>query len=160
MSLLLSLCAKNGTPVNERPSSPLRTADPSTSSQGPGRSAPLDHGSDHRPGPSSRPTNGQLEPRTTPAAQPPSLQLQATEQQFQWPDELADALSVLPAGSEFIGRFSIVADPAVSNIMRARMFADHLRAKAVPISCAASFFFLFIPTTHADFFFFPLGMQG
>ena len=137
------LC-QNGTHRERHPSSLLRTADPSTSShsQGPasGQSAPLDHGSsDHRPGPSRPTTNGRQPRTTTPAAQP--LRLQATERQFQRSDELVDALSVLAPRSEFIGRFSIVADPAVSNIMRARMFADHLRAKALPISYATSPFF-------------------
>ena len=156
------LC-QNRTHRERRPSSLLRTADPSTSShsQGPasGRSAPLDHGSsDHRPGPSRPTTNGRQTRTTTPAAQP--LRLQATERQFQRSDELVDALSVLAPRSEFIGRFSIVADPAVSNIMRARMFADHLRAKALPISYATSSFFFF-PTTQADFYLpFRLGEQG
>lgn len=137
-----SYLCQNGTHRERHPSSLLRTADPSTSShsQGPasGRSAPLDHGSsDHCPGP-SRPTNGRQPRTTTPAAQP--LRLQATERQFQRSDELVDALSELAPRSEFIGRFSIVADPAVSNIMQARMFADHLRAKALPISYATSSF--------------------
>lgn len=56
---------------------------------------------------------------------------------YQWSDELIDALSRLPPCSNFIGKFSVVADPAVNNPMRTNMFANQLRARGIPISYAA-----------------------
>ncbi|KAF8468628.1 hypothetical protein DFH94DRAFT_776144 [Russula ochroleuca] len=111
---------------------------PSTSSsQGPGRMVPPDHHRDHPNEPnyrgnpigSSPPGNNQ--PRTTPAS---TVQPSVPVIEYQRSDELIDALSVLPPCSNFIGKFSVVADPAVNNSRRAHMFANQLHDRAIPIS--------------------------
>ncbi|KAI0289098.1 hypothetical protein BC826DRAFT_1034339 [Russula brevipes] len=55
-------------------------------------------------------------------------------QEYQWASELVDELAALPPRSTFMGKFSIVYDPAVDNAKRAFMFADQLRARALFIS--------------------------
>jgi hypothetical protein len=89
---------------------------------------------------------GNNQPRTTDAS---TAQRPVPVIEYQWSDELIDALSRLPPCSNFIGKFSVVADPVVSNSMRAHMFANQLRARAIPISYAA---FPLFPHNHADFF--------
>jgi len=52
--------------------------------------------------------------------------------EYQWWDELANDLSTRPPGSNFIGKFSIVADPAVNNSARAFVCANQLHAHGIP----------------------------
>ncbi|KAI9439030.1 hypothetical protein H4582DRAFT_1946206 [Lactarius indigo] len=61
--------------------------------------------------------------------------------EYQWSEELIDALLALPSRSNFFGQFSVIADPDVDNSKRAQMFRDQLRSKGLPISyvAAASF---------------------
>jgi hypothetical protein len=84
------------------------------------------------------PTSDQ--PQPIPASAPPQS-IHVPE--FQWSDELIDELSAMPPRSNFLGKFSVVADPAVDNPNRAHMFADELRARGIPISCVAIFFVFF-----------------
>jgi len=58
--------------------------------------------------------------------------------EYQWWDELANDLSKRPPGSNFVGKFSIVADPAVNNSTRALVCANELHAHGVPFLCVAS----------------------
>lgn len=136
--------------LRQHSSSPFRTVDYSTLSQAqpPGPTAPLDHHSDelsHRGDP-SKSSNDQPR-RTSASAVPPPVG--ATE--YQWSDELIEALLALPPRSRYIGKFSIIADPEVDNTTRAHLFATQLHARAVPISCVvpsrrpASHLFPFTP---------------
>jgi hypothetical protein len=59
-------------------------------------------------------------------------------QEYQWSSELVDELSALPPRSNFVGKFSIVYDPAVDNSKRALMFADQLRDRGLFISCVTT----------------------
>jgi hypothetical protein len=97
--------------------------------------------------------NNQPRPRGTPASTSTSASAsnRPTERhpiihvpEFQSSDELVDKLSALPPGSNFLGKFSVVADPAVDNPKRAQMFADKLRVEGVPILCVI----LFSCSTH------------
>ncbi|KAH9019750.1 hypothetical protein EDB84DRAFT_1516436, partial [Lactarius hengduanensis] len=54
--------------------------------------------------------------------------------EYQWGEELVDALLALPPRSNFFGQFSVIADPDVDNSERAQMFRDQLRSKDLPIS--------------------------
>ncbi|KAH9167221.1 hypothetical protein EDB89DRAFT_1998491 [Lactarius sanguifluus] len=54
--------------------------------------------------------------------------------EYQWGEELVDALLALPPRSNFFGQFSVIADPNVDNAERAQMFRDQLRSKDLPIS--------------------------
>lgn len=143
--------------LRQHSSSPLRTVDYSTLSQAeaPGPTAPLDHHSNelsHRGDPSGS-SNDQ--PRRTSASTVPRP-VGATE--YQWSDELIEALLALPPRSRYIGKFSIIADPTVNNSTRAHLFATQLHAGAVPISCVVPSCrplpTSFLPHfhNHADFF--------
>jgi hypothetical protein len=119
----------------------FRTVDSSTLLQPPGPTAPLDHHSNepsHYGDPSgsseSRLANDQ--PQRTSASTVPQP---AEAIEYQWSDELIEALLALPPRSRYIGMFSIIADPAVNNSTRAHLFADQLHARAVPISCVVPF---------------------
>jgi hypothetical protein len=59
-------------------------------------------------------------------------------QEYQWSSELVDELSALPRRSTFVGKFSIVSDPAVDNSKGAFTFADQLRARGLFISCVTT----------------------
>lgn len=121
----------------QRSSSLNRTIDYTSLSQAPGPdpTAPLDHHS-NEPGlrgdasGSSPLANDQPRRTSTPAVPRPAEAIE-----YQWSDELIEALLALPPRSSYIGTFSIVADPAVNNSTRVRLFADQLRARAVHISC-------------------------
>ncbi|KAH8981427.1 hypothetical protein EDB92DRAFT_1897946, partial [Lactarius akahatsu] len=54
--------------------------------------------------------------------------------EYQWGEELVDALLALPPRSNFFGQFSVIADPHINNSERAQMFQDQLRSKDLPIS--------------------------
>ena len=106
--------------------------------QAPSLSAPPQHyrswhGQSRLPTGSSQTASGQ--PRTAPTLVAPQA-IHVPE--FQWSDELIDQLSVLPPRSRFVGKFSVIADPAVDNAMRAHMIADQLRARGIPISCVVT----------------------
>ncbi|KAH9957595.1 hypothetical protein BC827DRAFT_650783 [Russula dissimulans] len=58
--------------------------------------------------------------------------------EYQWWDELANDLSARPPGSNFVGKFSIVADPAMNNPTCALTYANQLHAHGVPFSKAQS----------------------
>lgn len=58
--------------------------------------------------------------------------------EYQWGEELVDALLALPPRSNFFGQFSVVADPDVDNFKRARMFLDQVGSKGLPVSCVAA----------------------
>jgi hypothetical protein len=115
----------------------FRTVDYSALSQAPGPTAPLDHHSNEPshhgdPSESSRLVNDQPR-RTSASTATPPRPPGAIE--YQWSDELIEALLALPPRSRYIGKFSIVADPAVNNSTRAHLFTDQLHARAVPMSC-------------------------
>ena len=118
------------------------TVDYSTLSQAPGPTAPLDH---HSNGPSHHGDPSQLaneQPRrasASTASRPPRTI------EYQWSDELIEALLALPPRSKYIGKFSIIADPAVDNSARANLFAAQLQSRSVPISCV-------IPSRPTPFF--------
>jgi len=121
--------------LRQHSASLFRTVDYSTLSQAPGPTAPLDHDSNEPshhgdPSASSRLANDQ--PRRTSASTAPRP---AGALEYQWSDELIEALLALPPRSRYIGKFSIIADPAVNNSTRAHLFADQLRTSAVSISC-------------------------
>ncbi len=81
--------------------------------------------------------------------------------EYQWGEELVDALLALPPRSNFFGQFSVIADPDVDNSKRAQMFQDQLRSKGLPISCvaAAPFGISFVELTRCLFSSFSPG-QG
>ena len=54
--------------------------------------------------------------------------------EYQWSEELVNTLMALPPRSNFVGQFSVVADPDVDNSKRAQMFLDQLRSKGLPTS--------------------------
>lgn len=56
--------------------------------------------------------------------------------EYQWGEELVNALMALPPRSNFVGQFSVVADPDVDNSKRAQMFLDQLRSKGLPTTGA------------------------
>jgi hypothetical protein len=119
-------------------SSLFRTIDYSTLSQASGPTAPLDQHSNEPshhgdPSGSSPLANDQppVEPRRTSASTVP----RPGAMEYQWSDELIEALLALPPRSRYIGKFSIIPDPKVDNSTRARMFVDQLHARAVLISC-------------------------
>jgi hypothetical protein len=58
--------------------------------------------------------------------------------EYQWGEELVNALMALPPRSNFVGQFSVVADPDVDNSKRAQMFLDQLRSKGLPTTCVAA----------------------
>jgi hypothetical protein len=76
------------------------------------------------------------QPRMTSTSAVPPESIHVPE--FQWSDELVDHLLELPPRSTFLGKFSVIADPMVSNGSRAYMFIDQLRARELPISYASS----------------------
>lgn len=132
-------------------SSLFRIIDYSTLSQAPGPTAPRDQHS-NEPGrhgdPSGSTTLANDQPRRISAStepRPPG----AIE--YQWSDELIEALLALSPRSKYIGKFSIIPDPKVDNSARAYMFVDQLRARGVPISCVVPS----LPHSHnnADFSF-------
>lgn len=105
------------------------------SSQAPSLSAPLQHypsGPDHSKLQARSSQTTSDEPRTAPALVAPQT-IHVPE--FQWSDELIDQLLALPPRSRYVGKFSVIADPAVDNTRRAQMFAGQLRARGMPISC-------------------------
>jgi hypothetical protein len=123
--------------LRQRSSSLCRTIDYTSLSQapGPGPTAPLDHHSNEpslRGDPSGSSPLANDQPRRTSTSAVPRP---AEPIEHQWSDELIEALLALPPRSRYIGTFSIVADPAVNNSTRARLFEDQLRARAVHISC-------------------------
>lgn len=126
---------------NPRPASHVTMAPnpgPSTFPQAPSLSAPPQHyrsGHDQNrlPTESSQTTRGQ--PRTAPT---PVVPQAIHVPEFQRSDELIDQLSALPPRSRFVGKFSVIADPAVDNTRRAHMIADQLRARGIPISCVVT----------------------
>ena len=145
--------------LRQHSSSLFRTVDYSTLSQAPGPTAPLDHHSNEPshhgdPSESSRLANASDQPRRTSASAIPPP---AGAIEYQWSDELIQALLALPPRSKHIGKFSIVADPAVNNFARAHLFVNQLHSRAVPISCVVPLRPLFPPfsfhisTTNADF---------
>ena len=81
--------------------------------------------------------------------------------EYQWGEELVDALLALPPRSNFFGQFSVIADPDVDNSKRAQMFQDQLRSKGLPISCvaAAPFGISFVELTRCLFSSFHLGRE-
>lgn len=83
--------------------------------------------------PSQRPSNAQ-EPASAPA--PPLQVIPVIE--YQWGDELVSDLLGLPPRSNFGGKFAVIADPSVDNVMRAHMFAEQLRSQGVYISYVAN----------------------
>ncbi|KAF8489530.1 hypothetical protein F5888DRAFT_1638534 [Russula emetica] len=112
----------------------FRTVDSSTLLQPPGPTAPLDHHSNEPshygdPSGSSRLANDQPQRTSTSTVPQPAEAIE-----YQWSDELIEALLTLPPRSRYIGMFSIIADPAVNNSTRAHLFADQLHARVVPIS--------------------------
>jgi hypothetical protein len=114
---------------------PSRIVDSGTSSHAPGPTAPLDrysnepsHSEDLSEG--SRLADDQPRRTSAPTVPPPAEAIE-----YQWSDELIADLLELPPRSVFMGKFSIVADPAVNNSTRAHLFAGQLHARAVPISC-------------------------
>lgn len=58
--------------------------------------------------------------------------------EYQWSEELVNALMALPPRSNFVGQFSVIADPDVDNPKRAQMFLDQLRSKGLPTSYVAA----------------------
>ena len=131
--------------LRQRSSSLFRTVDYTSLSQapGPGPTARLDHhpnepGLRGDPSGSSPLANDQPRRTSTSAVQRPAEAIE-----YQWSDELIEALLALPPRSKYIGTFSIVADPAVNNSMRVGLFADQLRARAVHISCV-------VPSHHSS----------
>ena len=58
--------------------------------------------------------------------------------EYQWDEELVDALLALPPRSNFFGQFSVIADPDADNFKRAQMFLDQLRSKGLPTSYVAA----------------------
>jgi hypothetical protein len=77
-------------------------------------------------------TSDQPQPQSVSASAVPKDFVHIPE--FQWSDELLDRISELQPRSTFLGKFSVVADPAVSNASRAYMFAEQLRARGIAIS--------------------------
>jgi hypothetical protein len=75
------------------------------------------------------------QPRMTSASAVPAESVHVPE--FQWSDELVDHLLELPPRSTFLGKFSVIADPMVSNGSRAYMFIEQLRDRGLPISYAS-----------------------
>ena len=67
--------------------------------------------------------------------------------EYQCSDELFNEMLAQPPCPNFMGTFSVVADPAVDNLKRARMLVDQLRASGVPIPCAHHFC-LPVPLTY------------
>jgi hypothetical protein len=121
--------------LRQHSSSLFRTVDSSTSSQAPGPTAPLDHHSNEPSHSGDSSATSQLandQPRRTSASTAPP-RVEAIE--YQWSEELVADLLALPPRSRYVGKFSIVADPAVNNSTRAHLFARQLHARAVPISC-------------------------
>jgi hypothetical protein len=76
-------------------------------------------------------------PQTAPAPVVPRF---IDVHEYQWSSELVDELSALPPRSTFVGKFSIVSDPAVDNSKRAFTFADQLRARGLFISCVTTLY--------------------
>lgn len=104
--------------------------------------APLDHNLNERHHHKHQP------PSPQPLSDAPGLvsSLPRRINQYQWGEELVDALLGLPPRSNFLGQFSIIADPDVDNSKRAQMFLDQLRSKGLPTSyvAVASFGFSFV----------------
>ncbi|KAI0275746.1 hypothetical protein BGY98DRAFT_1098640 [Russula aff. rugulosa BPL654] len=120
--------------LRQHSSSLFRTVDSSTSSQAPGPTIPLDHHSNepsHSGDSSATSRLANDQPRRTSASTAPP-RVEAIE--YQWSEELVADLLALPPRSRYVGKFSIVADPAVNNSTRAHLFARQLHARAVPIS--------------------------
>jgi hypothetical protein len=145
---LLRLC--------QHSSSLFRTVDYSTSSQAPGPTDPPDHHSNepsHRGDPSGSSPLANDQPRRTSTSTVPRP---AEAIEYQWSDELIEDLLALPPRSRYIGTFSIIADPAVNNSTRVRLFADQLHARAVHMSCVHLFPSTF-PQPCLPFFLFGAG---
>jgi hypothetical protein len=100
--------------------------------------APLDHERHHN---RHRPASSQLPSDAPGLMSSPPHRINIPE--YQWCEELVDALFALPPRSNFFGQFSVIADPDVDNSKRAQMFLDQLRSKGLPTSyvAAASFGF-------------------
>jgi hypothetical protein len=66
--------------------------------------------------------------------------------EYQWSQELLNALLALPPRSNFFGQFSVIADPDVDNSRRAQMFLVQLSSKGLPTLyvAAASLGFSFV----------------
>jgi len=54
--------------------------------------------------------------------------------EYQWGPELVAALLVLRPRSNFLGKFSVIANPDVDNATRAQMFVDQVRSNGLRIS--------------------------
>ncbi|KAH9961868.1 hypothetical protein BJV74DRAFT_346414, partial [Russula compacta] len=135
-----SLVSKTGSPSVPRSNPNLPTTImpgqgaypyPSLSFQPSSFSAPLpDHDPnrlDHTGHPAPRTSD---QPRTTPAS---TIPRPVNIPEYQWSDELINELLAQPPRPNFMGKFSVVADPAVDNPKRARMLVEELRAKGAPI---------------------------
>ena len=111
---------------------------PSTFPQAPSLSAPSQHyrsWHDQSRLPTGTSQTTRAQPRTAPTLVAPQA-IHVPE--FQRSDELIDQLLALPPRSRFVGKFSVIADPAVDNARRAHMIADQLRARGIPISCVVT----------------------
>ena len=119
----------------------LRIVDSATSLQAPGPTAPVNQYLNVEPNHYGNPSGSsrssrladdqpQLTSASTAPRPPPSKPIE-----YQWSDDLIEALLALPPRSGYIGKFSIVADPTVNNHTRARLFTRQLRDRAVHISC-------------------------
>ena len=146
------LCANNIIPrANIHPRRTcLWIVDSATSLQAPGPTAPRNHypnvEPNHYGNPSwsswSSPRLADDQPQLTSASTVPQPQPQPQPQpppskpiEYQWSDELIEALLALPPRSGYLGKFSVIADPTVNNSTRARLFTSQLHARAVRISC-------------------------
>jgi hypothetical protein len=93
------------------------------------------NGRDHNLDPTGSSQPSSSIPRTGPAPAAPSRPVEIPE--YQWCDELIDDFIAQPPRSNFIGKFSIIPDPQVDNLLQAYTFVNQLRAKGLSISCAA-----------------------
>ncbi|KAI9457330.1 hypothetical protein BJY52DRAFT_1273041 [Lactarius psammicola] len=98
----------------------------------PSSTAPLDHNLNERDHHEHQISSSQL-PRGAPVPVS-SLPHRVNVPEYQWGEELVDALLALPPRSNFLGQFSVIADPDVDNFKRAEMFQDQVRSKGLPIS--------------------------
>jgi hypothetical protein len=121
-------------PETSTSAQPIPTAPlPSTATTAPPDSQPNWQDFTYPTDSSQRPNN----PRGPASASAPPLQ-RIPVIEYQWGDELVSHLLGLPPRSNFGGKFGIIADPSVDNVMRAQMFAEQLRSKGVHISYVGS----------------------
>lgn len=94
--------------------------------------APIHHNLNKRDHSEHQPASSQL-PRDAPVPVS-SLPGRIIIPEYQWGDELVDALLALPPRSNFFGQFAVIADPDVDNSKRAQMFLDQLHSKGLSVS--------------------------